>query len=101
MSDCASEKELHDELDLIGLRAHATAVGLVQLCNELCHAGVLDGEAIGRIKTAIVKDISLTRPRSASRTEYEKSLRKRLDALFSGKMRVGEGDPREQLNAAH
>jgi len=92
--EIASEKELHDEVDLIGLRAHATAVGLVQLCNELCHAGILDKDAIGRIKTAIAKEISLTRPRSAARGEYEKALRKRLDALFAGKMHFTEGDPR-------
>ena len=85
-----AERQLHDTMDLIGLRAHATAVGLVQLCSELCRAGVLKEDALGRIKEAIVKEIALGRPRSSGREEYEAALRCRLDALFTGREEVGE-----------
>lgn len=75
---------LHDALDFVGLRAHATAVGLLQLTMELTKAGVLCEGAVGRIKDAIARDIVLTRPRSAARSDYEDSIRQRLDALFAG-----------------
>jgi hypothetical protein len=31
----AAARERHRTLDFVGLRAHATAVGLIQLCEEL------------------------------------------------------------------
>ena len=85
-----AERHVHDTMSLIGLRAHATAVGLVQLSVELCRAGVLNPDALARIKDAIVKEIALTRPRSSAKAEYEAALRCRLDALFSGREEVGE-----------
>jgi hypothetical protein len=57
----AEARKLHDTLGLIGLRAHATAVGFVQLCAELLKAGVIDDPAVSRIKDAIAKDIIVTR----------------------------------------
>ena len=90
MAGKAAERQLHDTMSLIGLRAHATAVGLVQLCAELCQAGVLSQDALARIKEAIVKEIALGRPRSSDRAGYEAALRCRLDALFTGREEVGE-----------
>lgn len=75
-------RQLHDTVGFIGLRAQATAVGLLQLTTELVRAGVLDEGAIGRIKEAILADLSLSRPRSRARIEYEAMLRTRLDALI-------------------
>jgi hypothetical protein len=80
---------LHESLDFVGLRAHATAVGLIQLTAELVRAGVLQDEAVARIKAAIIRDIVLTRPRSISREEFERSIRERVDRLFTGHETLG------------
>jgi len=80
---------LHETLDFVGLRAHATAVGLIQLTAELVRAGVLDEDAVTRIKAAITRDIVLTRPRSISREDYERSIRERLDVIFNGREALG------------
>lgn len=88
--DQRAEEHLHDEVALVGLRAHATAVGLLKLTSELVRAGVLDEAAVTRIKEAIVKELSLTRSRSSSKEEFERSTRKRLDALFAGEAHVEE-----------
>jgi len=62
---CLSDpRQLHGAIDLIGLRAHATSVGLIQLCAELMKAGVLDGQAVQRIKDAIRREITISNPRS-------------------------------------
>ena len=75
-------RELHGTIDFIGLRAHATAVGLIQLSAELLRAGVLDGDAIERIKDAIQREISVSNPRGIATEEFGQSLRQRLDAIF-------------------
>lgn len=87
--DTSDARKLHEDVEMVGLRAQATAVGLVQLAVELKAAGVLTGDAIGRIKAAILSDIMLTRPISVPRSEYEATIRRRLDALFSGEERLG------------
>lgn len=75
-------KDLHNTLDFIGLRAHATTVGLVQLCMELIRAGVIDVAANERIKAAIHEEIMVSRSRGHDREEYAKLLKQRLDAIF-------------------
>jgi len=92
MDDCEDIK-LHDAIGFVGLRAQATAVGLLQLCAELVRAGVIDEAAIGRIKDAIARDIVLSRPRSAPREAYERDIRRRLDGLFGGQESVGAASP--------
>ena len=87
--ETSDARKLHEQVEMVGLRAQATAVGLVQLAVELKAAGVLPDEAIGRIKAAILSDIMLTRPITVPRTEYEKTISRRLDALFSGEERFG------------
>lgn len=81
-----SEKEqairLHECLDYIGLRAQATSVGLLQLCAELVAAGVLDDDAVDRIKGAIQRDITISRSGRHGKAEFETVLRKRLDSVF-------------------
>jgi hypothetical protein len=95
--------QLHGTIDFIGLRAHATSVGLIQLCAELLEAGVLDAGAIQRIKDAIQREISISNPRSKGRREFEQSLKERLDAIFpkveepQGRTDVG---PAAELGAA-
>ena len=85
--DQAEERKLHDQVGFVGLRAQATAVGFIQLCTELCAAGVLDEAAMGRIKDAIAKELALSRPRSAYQDELERS-RSRLDDLFAGRTEI-------------
>lgn len=84
MEDDQTERarELHRTLEYIGLRAHATTVGFLQLSAELVRAGVLDNDAIQRIKDAIYREISVSRPRSYNRAEFEEMLKQRLDAIF-------------------
>jgi hypothetical protein len=84
------DKKLHQTLSFLGLRAQATAVGLLQLCRELSDAGVLSSEAMERIKDAISRDIAVGCPPSARRDEYERDVRGRLDRLFAGDERVGD-----------
>lgn len=75
-------RELHRTLEFIGLRAQATTVGLLQLCSELVRAGILDDDAIERIKESIFRELTAASPRGYNRTEFEQTLRKRLDSIF-------------------
>jgi hypothetical protein len=86
----AEDKRLHDTIDLIGIRAQATTIGLIQLSIELHRAGVLDDAAIGRIKDSIANEIILTRPRSIPQEGFQDNLRSRLDRLFAGEESVGQ-----------
>ncbi len=86
------QKKLHFDLSNVGLRAHATAAGLLQLCQELRRAGVLDEPAIERIKDAIACDITVSAARSVATADYRRDIRGRLDKLFAGEERVGTAD---------
>ena len=83
------QKKLHFDLTNVGLRAQATAVGLLQLCCELRTAGVLDEAAVERIKNAIADEIEISAPRSVASQDYRRDVRKRIDELFAGQRRVG------------
>lgn len=83
------QKRLHHELEHVGLRAQATAVGFLQLCIELRRTKVIDEQAIDRIKSAIADEISVGAPRSFSRQAYRREVQARLDRLFSGEQEVG------------
>lgn len=74
---------LDDTLEFIGLRAQATTVGLIQLCTELVASGVLNDEALERIKEAIFREIAVTHLRGHDRAEFERTLKQRLDVIFS------------------
>ena len=87
------QKKLHFDLTNVGLRAHATAAGLLQLCMELRDAGILDEAAIDRIKSAIACDIEVSAPRSVATLDYRRNIRSRLDRLFAGEERIGDADP--------
>jgi hypothetical protein len=93
--DEREEKRLHEQIDLLGLRAQATSVGYLTLARELVRAGVLDEAALGRIKEAILRELCLSRPPAANREEFERTVRQRLDALFAGEGPVGRAPPPE------
>lgn len=86
--DARAGKAEHDLISFVGLRAHATAVGLLQLSKELVKAGVLTEDAIGRIKSAIADELELSRPSSVSKEEIDRTTRRRLDRLFSGEEKL-------------
>jgi hypothetical protein len=86
--DHRAGKEVHDLINFVGLRAQATAAGLIQLSAELVRAGVLNEAAVARIKTAIADDLELSRPISLSKEEFNRTTVKRLDRLFSGEERL-------------
>lgn len=75
-------RQLHATLDYIGLRAHATTAGLLQLCSELVRAGTIDIAAVDRIKAAIHGEIMMTLGRRHDRDEFGRMLKERLDAIF-------------------
>ena len=86
------EKKLHFDMSNVGLRAHATAAGLLQLCQELRRAGVLDEPAIERIKNAIACDIEVAAPRSVATVGFRRDIKARLDRLFAGEEKLGSAD---------
>jgi hypothetical protein len=81
--DPREDRRLHDAMDFIGLRALATAAGMIQLCSELQRAGVFDDAAIDRIKETMAREIALSSRRSFD-AEYP-IVKQRLDALFAGR----------------
>jgi hypothetical protein len=74
--------QLHETLDFIGLRAHSTTVGLLQLCTELVRAGIIDLGAVERIKGAIHREIIVSHARGHDREEFARILKERLDSIF-------------------
>lgn len=86
------QKKLHFALTNVGLRAQATAAGLVQLCKELHDAKVLSDDAMERIKGAIANEISVSAPRSISCEQYRRDIRDRLDMIFEGDEKIGPAD---------
>lgn len=86
------QRRLHFDLINVGLRAQATAAGLVRLCIELRDANVLSPEAVERIKDAIAGDVSLTAPRGISARNYRHEIKERLDQLFTGDQEVGPAE---------
>ncbi|MFS0772040.1 hypothetical protein [Sphingomonas sp. 1P08PE] len=92
MSASQESRRLHYELTNVGLRAQATAAGLVQLCVELQRANVLDEESVGRIKASIADEILISLPRHVVRPTFKDDLRARLDRIFRGEQELGTGD---------
>ncbi|WP_260924197.1 hypothetical protein [Novosphingobium sp. 9] len=92
MATSADNKRHHYDLKNVGLRAQATASGLVQLCKELQRVGVLDDAAVSRIKDAIADEIALTAPRSMLQADFRRDVCARLDGIFRGEEKLGAGD---------
>jgi len=92
MSNSIENRRYRVDLSNVGLRAQATAAGLVQLCVELQRANVLPQQAIDRIKAAIADEILASVPRHVSTHQYKDETRSRLDRIFAGKQEVGPAD---------
>jgi hypothetical protein len=92
MNSIEKQKKLHFDVTNVGLRAQATAVGLVQLCIELRNANILSEPALDRIKDAIADDVSIAAPRRHSVQEYRHDIRSRLDRLFAGEQKLGSAE---------
>lgn len=88
MSDSTS-RPTTQQLAMLGLRAQATAAGLVQLCIELQAKGVLDQAAVENIKEAIAEELTEHAPRSTTKQLFLSNVRTRLDKIFSGAQPVG------------
>ncbi|MDZ3833391.1 MAG: hypothetical protein U0S50_16485 [Sphingopyxis sp.] len=78
----AVARERHRTLDFIGLRAHATTVGLIQLCEELLNAGVLKPDGLERIKGAIRSELTVCNARISNQPSFDSTLRRRIDSIF-------------------
>ena len=90
MTSEADAKKLHFDLVNVGLRAQATAAGLVQLCRELQRAGILDDQGVGRIKGEIANEIALAAPRHVRGSEFRQDIEARLDRIFAGEQQLGD-----------
>ena len=90
--DVCNQKKLHQDLTNVGLRAQATAAGLIQLCIELRASGMLDEIALNRIKAAIGDQIIVASSRQVDRKAYRQEVRSRLDRLFSGEDNLGTAE---------
>ena len=91
MSNPQDHARVHLALEFLGIRAQATAMGLVQLCAELRRAGVIDAAAVDRVKDSIAEEIAAHAPRTVVRQEYLSDIRGRLDRIFAGDEPVGPG----------
>lgn len=83
-------KKLHEEIGFVGLRAQATAVGLLRLTIELRRVGVLDEAALERVKDAIADDLALSPPYRVTREQHRHTVKGRLDRLFAGNETLSE-----------
>ncbi len=86
-------KKLHEEIGFVGLRAQATAVGLLQLTIELRRVGVLDQVAVERVKDAIADDLALSPPYRVTREQHRQTVKGRLDRLFAGNGTLSAAPP--------
>lgn len=91
MTSQQDHSRVHLALEFLGIRAQATAMGLVQLCAELRRAGVIDQDAVDRVKDSIAEEIAAHAPRTVTKQQYLSDIRGRLDRIFSGDEPVGPG----------
>ena len=88
-------RRIHDTIDYLGMRAQATAAGLIQLTIELRRSGVIEEDAVARIKESIANEVALSRPRVPFQQEVQ-NVMQRLDKLFSGQERLTDDRPAEE-----
>ncbi len=86
------QKRLHHDVTNVGLRAQATAVGLIQLCIELRSANVLSDDALTRIKGAIGDELAIGPYRRIASRDQRSEIDDRLNKLFAGEQKVGSAE---------
>ena len=80
---------VHQTIEMLGMRAQANAAGLVQLCQELRASGSLSDSAIEHIKEAIAEQLTQYAPRSVTKDAYRSYVRERLNRVFGGREAIG------------
>lgn len=86
------QKRLHHDVTNVGLRAQATAVGLIQLCIELRATNILSDEGLKRIKLAIGDELAIGPYRRIASRDHRSEIDSRLDRLFAGEEKIGSAD---------
>lgn len=86
------QRRLHYDVTNLGLRAQATAVGLIQLCIELRRADILTEDALTRIKSAIGDELAIAPYRRTASRDQRSEIDTRLDRLFDGEEKLGSPD---------
>lgn len=82
------QKQLHHDVTNVGLRAQATAVGLVQLCIELRRAEVLSEDALANIKQAIADELLIGPSRRYCSRDERREVEARMDRIFAGEQKI-------------
>ena len=65
------------------MRSQTSAAGLIQLCAELYRSGVLTGDAVERIKDAMIRELIDQAPRSVTKHAFRSEVYNRLDKAFA------------------
>ena len=86
------QKQLHHDVTNVGLRAQATAVGLIQLCIELRKTDALSEEGLSNVKKAIADELLVGPYRRHCSREQRRELEERIDRIFAGEQKVGAAD---------
>lgn len=75
-------ERLHQTCSLVRMSAGTAASGLLQLCTELVRAGVIGDDAVARIEEAMLKELTVARPKFQDKRAFEAGLRRHLDKVF-------------------
>lgn len=86
------QKQLHHDITNVGLRAQATAVGLVQLCIELRRTGVLSEAALGNIKKSISDELLIGPYRRNCSRDERREVEARIDRIFAGEQKISSAE---------
>ena len=76
------DRRFHDLMSFVGIRAPLAASAMVQLVRELRKVGVLDADALKRIKDTMKHEAALSRRPHLSREEFEAGFDEKLDRLL-------------------
>lgn len=80
--DYIEATRINRDLQLVGFRAHASTVGLLQLIKELRASENLSEQATKRIRDAMIDDLALSRATHEKEGDFRKRLQARLDCLL-------------------
>ena len=75
---------MHHSMKFLPMGSQSAAAGLIQLCAELHRSGLLTDDAMERIKSAIVDELTDRAPRSMTKNAFRSDTHDRLDKVLSG-----------------